>query len=57
MSRTCSTHGKKKIAYRIWVGNLKGKRPQGNHRRSWEDNIKIDLREIVWGSMDCTDLC
>jgi hypothetical protein len=22
----------------------------------WEYNIKMDLRKIVWGSMDCIDL-
>jgi hypothetical protein len=28
------------------VGRSEGKRPLGRHRRRWEDNIKIDLREI-----------
>jgi hypothetical protein len=34
------------------VGKPDGKRPQGRpiHRR--EDNIKMELREIGWGSMD-----
>jgi hypothetical protein len=27
-------------------GKLEGKRPLGRPRRRWEDNIKIDLREI-----------
>jgi hypothetical protein len=29
-------------AYKILVG----KRPLGRHRRRWEDNIRMDLREI-----------
>jgi hypothetical protein len=33
-------------AYRILVGRPEGKRPLGRHRRRWEDNIKMDLREI-----------
>jgi DNA-binding PadR family transcriptional regulator len=33
------------------VGNSKGKRQLGRHRRRWED-IKMDLREIEWGGMD-----
>jgi hypothetical protein len=37
----------KRSAYRIWVGKPKEKRP----RRKWEDNIKMDLREIGWGGM------
>jgi hypothetical protein len=28
------------------VGKLKGKRPLGRPRLRWEDNIKMDLREI-----------
>jgi hypothetical protein len=28
------------------VGNPEGKRPFGRPRRRWEDNIKMDLREI-----------
>ena len=27
--------------------NLRGKRPLGRPRRRWEDNIKMDLREVV----------
>jgi hypothetical protein len=32
--------------YRILVGRPEGKRPLGRPRRRWEDNIKLDLREI-----------
>jgi hypothetical protein len=38
------------------VGKPEGKRPLGRPRRRWEDNIKMDLREIGWGGMDCIDL-
>jgi hypothetical protein len=30
----------------------KKKRPLGRHRHRWEDNVKIDFREIGWGGMD-----
>jgi hypothetical protein len=43
-------------AYRILVGKPEGKRPLGRPRRSWEDNIRMDLREIGWGGMDWIDL-
>jgi hypothetical protein len=33
--------------YRILVGKPEGKRPLRRPRRRWEDNIKLDLREIV----------
>jgi hypothetical protein len=48
--------GKKRNVYRILVGKPDGKRSLGRPRRRWEDNIKIDLREIGWGGMDWIDL-
>jgi hypothetical protein len=38
------------------VGKPEGKRPPGRPTRRWEDNIKMDLREIGWGGMDWIDL-
>jgi hypothetical protein len=38
------------------VGKLEGKSPLGRPRRRWVSNIKMDLREIEWGSMDWIDL-
>jgi hypothetical protein len=38
------------------MGNPEGKRPLGRQRRTREDNIKMDLREIGWGGMDRIDL-
>jgi hypothetical protein len=38
------------------VGNPEGKRPLGRPRRRWEDNIRMNLREIGWGGMDWYDL-
>jgi hypothetical protein len=38
------------------MGKPEGKRPLGRPRRRWEDNIKLDLREIGWGGMDRIDL-
>jgi hypothetical protein len=35
-------------AYKILVGKPGGKRPLGRTRCRWEDNIRIDLREIGW---------
>jgi hypothetical protein len=32
--------------YRVLVGRPDGKRPLGRPRHRWEDNIKLDLREI-----------
>jgi hypothetical protein len=51
-----SRMGDKWNAYRILVGKPEGKRPLGRPRRRWEDNIRMDLREIGWGGMDWIDL-
>jgi len=33
----------------FWCENPSGKRPLGNPRRRWEDNIRIDFQEIeLW---------
>jgi hypothetical protein len=38
--------GEGRAVYRVLVGRPKGRRPLGKPRHSWEDNIKMDLREI-----------
>jgi hypothetical protein len=38
--------GEVRGAYNILVGRSEGRRPLGRPRRRWEDNIKMDLREI-----------
>jgi hypothetical protein len=38
--------GERRGVYRVSVGRPEGKRPLVRPRRRWEDNIKLDLREI-----------
>jgi len=38
------------------VGKPKGKRPFGRPRRRWEDNIKMGLQEVGFGSIDWIDV-
>jgi hypothetical protein len=38
------------------VGKPEGKRPFGRPRRMWEDGIRMDLREIGLGGVDCIRL-
>jgi hypothetical protein len=56
MAGSCSTNGVEKVAYSILVGKPEGKRPLGRPRRRWEDDIRMDLKEIGWGGMDWIDL-
>jgi hypothetical protein len=48
--------GEKMNAYRILVGKTEGRSPLGRPRRRWVENIKMDLREIVWDDMDWIEL-
>jgi hypothetical protein len=40
-------YGEKRNPYNILVGKPEGKRLLGRHRCRWEDNIKINFREIA----------
>jgi hypothetical protein len=48
--------GEKRNVCRILVGKPEGKRPLGRQRRTWVDNMKLDLRQIEWDDMDWIDL-
>jgi hypothetical protein len=44
--------GDKKDAFRGLVGRPEGGRQVGRTRHRWEDNIKMDFKEVGWGGMD-----
>jgi hypothetical protein len=48
--------GETRNAYKILLGKPEGNRPLIRPRRRWVDNVKMDLREIVWGGMGWIDL-
>jgi hypothetical protein len=56
IGRACSKSGEKRNAYRILVGKPEGMRPLGRARHRWEDNIKMNVREIGWNGMDWINL-
>jgi hypothetical protein len=39
-------------AYNTLIGKPEGKRTLRRRRRRWEDNIRMDLREIRWEVVD-----
>jgi hypothetical protein len=43
--------GEMRNAYNILV-RKRERRPLVKHRRRWEDNIRMNLREIVWEGVD-----
>jgi hypothetical protein len=44
--------GEARGAYNILVGRPEGRRPLGRPRRRWEENKKLDLKEIGFGDVD-----
>jgi hypothetical protein len=56
MGRVCSTYGERREAYRDLVGNPEGRRQLERPRRRWENNTKMDLKEVAWRSIHWSDL-
>jgi hypothetical protein len=50
MEGACNTYEERRGLYRVLVGKYEGKRPLGRTRRRWEDNIKMGLQEVGWGT-------
>ncbi|KAJ4435871.1 hypothetical protein ANN_18491 [Periplaneta americana] len=48
--------GESRNAFRVLVERPAGKRPLGRPRRRWEDNIKMDLREVGYDDRDWINL-
>jgi hypothetical protein len=44
--------GEERKVYKVLVGKPEGMRPLGRPRRTWEDGIRMDLREIGLGGVD-----
>jgi hypothetical protein len=44
--------GEKRNAYTLLVENPEGRRLLGKPRRSWVEDIRMDLREVGWGDVD-----
>jgi len=48
--------GENRVVSWLLVGKPEGNRPFGRSRRSWEDNIKMNLQEVECEGMDWIDL-
>jgi hypothetical protein len=48
--------GEERNVYRVLMGKPEGKRPLETPRHRWENGIRMDLREIGWGSIDWIQL-
>jgi hypothetical protein len=48
--------GEMRNAYSIFVGYTEGKSPLGRRKHRWEDNIRMDLREVGWEGVELIHL-
>jgi hypothetical protein len=48
--------GEETKVYRFLVGKPEGKRPLRRPRHRWEVGIRMDLREIGWGTVEWNHL-
>jgi hypothetical protein len=44
--------GHNRYAYKELVGKPERKKPQGRLRNRWDDNIKMDFKDIGWEGVD-----
>jgi hypothetical protein len=49
MDRACNTYGVEERCIRGFSGEPEGTRQLGRPRHRWEENVKMDLREVEWG--------
>ncbi|KAJ4438672.1 hypothetical protein ANN_14619 [Periplaneta americana] len=55
-ARHVARMGESRNSYRVLVGRPEGKRPLGRPRRRWEDNTKMDLREVGYDDREWINL-
>jgi hypothetical protein len=57
MGREFSTHKGEEEFIQDFGGKARtNETPLGRPRRRWEENIKVDLRDIGWSNMDCIEV-
>jgi hypothetical protein len=44
--------GASRSSFRVLVGKPEGRKPFRRPRRRWENNIKMDLREVRWEGVE-----
>jgi hypothetical protein len=48
--------GEERKLYKVLVGKPEGKRPLERPRCRWKDRLRLDLKEIGWGSVEWIQL-
>jgi len=47
-ARLVARMGQMRKAYAVFIGKPEGRIPLGRSKRRWEDNIRMDIREMGW---------
>ena len=55
-ARHVARMGEERGVHRVLVGKSEGKRPLGRPRSRWEDNIKMEMKEVGGGGGDWMEL-
>ena len=55
MGRVCSQNGGRYECFKNFKGKPTGKRPVGRPRRTWEDNTRRYLKEVVISTRNWVD--
>ena len=55
MGRSCSQKGRKRSTFKILTGKPIGKRSLGRPKRRWDNNIKMDFKEICINTRNWVD--
>jgi len=56
MGRVCSAYRVGVRCVQLLVGKPERRRPLGRPRRRWQDNIRMDFREVGCGCVDWMEL-
>jgi hypothetical protein len=56
MSEACSAYGGGEKLYKVLVEKPERRRLMGRSRHRWENNIRMDLREVGCGCVDWMEL-
>jgi hypothetical protein len=52
MGVTCGTNREVSNSYKILVGKPEGEKSLGRAMRRWEDNVRVDLKDMGWECVD-----
>ena len=55
MGKSCNQNGRRKYTFKILTGKLTRDMSLGMPRRRWEDNIRMDLKEMGINTRNSVD--